>query len=496
MKGLSMKNFKPITLQKKILLTFSFIIMTNTIVGAYYSIHMSNTISVNEIAQKSYHDTLELSHAFKSANELMKVYMRSGDFATFVLYKENCTFIEEKLLLLKVTSSNLEEQGLIRAINNAIDSTFHYYGLAIFNYQNNIPNYFVNYYQGNKIANYGIDYFDQYLNLLLGIHTSQVDLIQKQTDLAFTIAQSILIICGFIYLILAVILSRWLTTPVTNLVEAAKKISRGDYDFPDLPIKNYDELGDLTATFNIMKEDIRLGIEILTERVEIERKLREVQLREATNSTLLKEAQYLALQSQMNPHFLFNTLNAISRTIEYESKEVAINLVYSLATICRYNLDRVNTLSTIKDEIYVTNQYIYIQQHRFGERIKYLVDCEPSCSDALVPSLLIQPLVENALKHGIENMVSGGMIYVKIVKRKNSVYIRVYDNGVGLEKERLALLLKNIECEECGHTTGIGLGNVINRIKLMEDSNISIKSSKTRGTLIKIYLPYKGENNV
>lgn len=490
-----MKKIRNISLQKKMLLTFSILIMLNTVAWGYYSIHINKAISTNEIAQKSYSDVLILAHTFQTMSEQMTVYMRSGDFATYNLYLENINFMEEYLSLLEVTTSNSQEQSMIRAVTNAVTATFYYYDLAIFDYQNSIPNYYLDYYQGNKIADYGFQYFEQYLTFLLETHSKQVGIIEKQTNLAFFTAQGILVFCSILYLFLAVRLFKWITQPITNLVEAATKISRGDYDFQDLPITYDDELGNLTATFNIMKEDISQAIEILTGRVEMERQLREAELKDAENSKLLKEAQYLMLQSQMNPHFLFNTLNAISRTIEYESKEVAINLVYSLATICRYNLDHVNTISKIEEELYVTNQYIYIQQHRFDERIKYIVSCEEGCKEILVPSLLIQPLVENALKHGIENMVSGGMIYVNISKKKKSLCLRVYDNGVGVEKERLALLSQGIS-EENGHTTGIGLGNIVKRIQLMEEGDIRIKSSPTKGTLVKIWLPWKGETHV
>lgn len=476
-------------LQKKMLLVFFLLMAVNLICWSYYSVQIQKAMTSNEIAQKSYSDVLILSNTFRNANDQMQLYMRSGDFATYLQYEENCLFLEANLPLLSTSTEDSQEQALIRGITNAVNGTFSYYNLSIHDYQHDIPDYFFDYYSGNKIAKYGYDYFDAYLNFLMEEHLKLGEYMEKRANLVFFVAQAVLIVGGFLYFVLAIVLSNWLTEPITNLVKAAQEISRGNYDFPDLPIKHQDELGRLTSTFNIMKEDISQAIEFLVERVEVEKQLSEAQIKEVEQSKLLKEAQYSALQSQMNPHFLFNTLNAISRTIEFESKEVAVNLVYSLATICRYNLDHASTFSTIAEELYVTNQYIYIQQHRFDERIAYIVDCDEDCKEILLPSLLLQPLVENALKHGIENMVSGGKIYVKVKKKDDYLSIRVYDNGVGVEKERLLLLSQDLDEISKGHTTGIGLGNIIKRIKMMGHGTIQVKSSETKGTLVKISLP-------
>lgn len=484
-----MKKIGTISLQSKILLVFCLLVVINVFGWVYYTHHIELTVASSEVAQKSYGDVLVIAHAFQTASDQMKVYMRNQDYASFVVYQESSQLVRENLPKLQESTNLSGEQAMIRRINNAVEATFEAYDSASYDYQNSIPYYFFDYYYGNKITEYGLFYIDDYLNFLLDAHTTQAEALRQQTNLAFYTAQSILLFCGCLYFILAIVLSRWITEPIRNLVGAAQKISQGNYDFEDLPIRHEDEIGTLTATFNVMKEDISQAIEFLLERVEVEKKLRDAKIKEVESSKLLKEAQYLALQSQMNPHFLFNTLNAISRTIEYESKEVAINLVHSLATICRYNLDHVSSYSTVEQELYVTKQYIYIQQHRFDERIKYVVDCEESCKKVLVPSLLVQPLVENALKHGIENMVSGGMIYVKITRKEGHVCLRVYDNGAGVDKERLAQLSKGVHEDFTGHTTGIGLGNIVKRIEMTENSRIIVRSSSTKGTLVKIFMP-------
>ncbi len=486
-----MNIFEKTSLRRKLIIVFVILIVVNILICVYYLINVNKSINANQLAYSSYMHIWEISNTLKTAEDQLEFYIRSGEPSFLNNYTENRDIVVNLISELKVTTSNVEESIMMRVIKNSTDSLFSYYDLAAKEYQNGAPMYYINYYEGNLIISYIYDYLDYYVNLLLEEHTASVNEIELQTKKSFINSQIFLFSFVIIYIAIAFIFSRWITKPISNLVQAAKKISHGDYEFEELPITNHDELGDLTMTFNIMKEDISNAIDFLKERVEFEKQLREAELKEIKNTELLKEAKYLALQSQMNPHFLFNTLNAISRSIEYLPKEVSINLVHSLANIYRYNLDHFNTYSTIEEELYVTSSYIFIQQHRFEERIQYNVKCDEDCKEVLVPSLILQPLVENALKHGIENMEDGGKIFVGICRKKQGVCIRVFDTGVGIDKPRLESIEKHIKGESPLQTTGIGLSNIAQRISLIEHSTMKIKSNKKFGTLIKIYLPFQ-----
>ncbi len=485
-----MKITKRMSLKKKLIMILLALMIGNICICFYYAYNMHRVVEVNQNIQESYSNIWSISSAIHDANEQIVLYMKEGDEDALSLYYENYEFVEESVFELERSTDNIEEIFLIRAIQNASERMFYLYNLSIDAKLESIPSYYANYYKGLTISGYAYGYIEDYIGLLLEENTMQIETIQKDTQRAFWNVQMILLLFAGVYVIISVLFSRWLTRPITNMVEAAKKIGSGDYDFEDLPIISSGELGELTVAFNIMKGDIGKAIDILKERVEIEKQLREAQLKEVRNIELLKEAQYLALQSQMNPHFLFNTLNAISRSIEFETQEVAVNLVHSLATICRYNLDHFNTYSTIKEELYVTERYIFIQQHRFEERIQFFVQCDEKCEEELIPSLFIQPLVENALIHGIENKENGGEIHVRIKSTNKGVCIRVFDNGIGMSKDKTKRFNEGFAREMVGHTTGIGLGNIIQRVQLIEHSTIKIISRQNRGTLIKIYMPY------
>ncbi len=484
-----MNVFEKMTLRRKLIIVFVILIVVNFFICVYYLINVNKSISANQLANSSYSYVWRISNTLKTAESQIEFYIRSGDLSYFNSYTENRDLIIKMIDEITITTSNVEESIMIRAIENSTNSLFYYYDLAAEEYENDVAVYFLNYYEGTVIIEYVYVYLEYYINLLLEEHTASVNEIELQTRNSFANAQMFLFLFAVLYIAIAFVFSKWITKPISNLVKAANRISQGDYEFKELPISNHDELGDLTMTFNIMKEDISKAIDFLKERVEFEKQLREAELKEIKNTELLKEAKYLALQSQMNPHFLFNTLNAISRSIEYLPKEVSINLVHSLANIYRYNLDHFNTYSTIEEELYVTSSYIFIQQHRFEERIQYNVECDEKCKEILVPSLILQPLVENALKHGIEIMEDGGKIFVRICKKKQGVSIRVFDTGVGIDKPRLESIEKHIKGESPLQTTGIGLSNIAQRISLIEHSTMKINSNKRYGTLIKIYLP-------
>lgn len=253
-----------------------------------------------------------------------------------------------------------------------------------------------------------------------------------------------------------------------------------------------DEIGALTRIFNVMKDDISLAIQTLLHKAELEERLHEEEMKNIKNAELLKEARYLALQSQVNPNFLFNTPNAIARAIAHESKEIAIQLVCCLANLFRYNLDHLNTYSTLGEELSIVDKYMFIQKHRFEERIDYRVEGSDGFENVLIPSMLVQPLVENSLIHGIEDLEHGGMILVKISQRRGRLRLRIYDNGVGMERNVREQVCADAARTHTGHTTGIGLANLRQHVSMMPGGRMKITSAPGRGTLVEISIPLNG----
>lgn len=284
-------------------------------------------------------------------------------------------------------------------------------------------------------------------------------------------------------IVLAVWISRSITYPVAQLVRMASSFSKGNLnDPPDVIHRNKDELGILSDAFVQMREDIKERMK--REKADLEK------------DRLLKEFELQALQSQINPHFLFNTLNAISKLSLLEGAERTSDLIVSVSNLLRYNLRSLDQPVTLRDEINHVTQYIAIQQARFRDKITFQSKIDPSVLECPLPCLTIQPLVENAFVHGIANKESGAVISLLIRTVGSEVWITVADNGAGMNTATRDALLR-MEHPEQGRSTGIGMKNVFKRLQLFtgREDLIDIDSELGIGTKITLKLPIRLEEN-
>lgn len=286
-------------------------------------------------------------------------------------------------------------------------------------------------------------------------------------------------------IILAIFFTLWfsngITRPLKKLSLAAKEVSRGELVGDPVEIKSKDELKLLGDTFNNMRSDIHGLIEEIKDKSELDR--------------LLKEMELKHLQNQINPHFLFNTLNTLTKMAYLEEAKTTSNLIESVATLLRHSLGDIDGSVPLSDEVEVVKDYFLIQKTRFSERIRFKLDIDESCLETLVPRLTLQPLVENAFIHGIEEKEEGGVIALHIYQADEKVLVEVKDDGVGMAQDQIDRLLTstNDSNQHVGHSTGIGLTNVIRRLELFyqEKHVVEIESEINFGTMIRLVLPTK-----
>lgn len=204
----------------------------------------------------------------------------------------------------------------------------------------------------------------------------------------------------------------------------------------------------------------------------------EVKLEE--QNRLLIEARLDALASQINPHFLFNTLNSISSLIRI-SPEQARTMVVRLARIMRGRLRAQEHFAPLRDELAFIEDYLSIELVRFGDKLRVVKHIDPATLDMLVPSMLLQPLIENSIKHGISGKIDGGAVTIRTSCAGGRLCIEVEDDGVGIPEADLARIF----------TRGIGVTNVKERLKVLynQDYRMLIDSQPGRGTRIQIELP-------
>ncbi len=287
-----------------------------------------------------------------------------------------------------------------------------------------------------------------------------------------------------------------LTKPLRKLVEAAKAISKGNFSFAPLSVSTNDEIAVVTGAFNEMVSSITKLINEIKRKSDLEIRLQEQELQNLSMKNVLREAELHALQSQINPHFLFNMLNAGVQLAIMEGADKTAEFVDKVSSLLRYNLRKLDTPVSIQEETNHLETYFFILKTRYGnDRFQFSIRIDPEISHYQIPLLTLQPIVENALIHGVEELECGGKIEVNAYKTDQWIIIKVSDNGLGIDNETLLRLQKGEKIS--GHTTGLGLQNVRERIRLFfgEDDLFTIQSVPNQGTTIEIRLPVEKNNS-
>jgi signal transduction histidine kinase len=287
----------------------------------------------------------------------------------------------------------------------------------------------------------------------------------------------------FLLLIFAYWFALSITRPVQKLTQAAKELSRGRFDLK-IEVSSNDEIAFLAKMFERMRVNINNLITEIQQKAQLEHELQQ-------NKLLLQESRYRSLQSQIHPHFLFNTLDTLSKKAYLEGAEETSDLLASVAGLLRYNLRRMDRSVTLYEEVRVLRQYMDIQSARFADRLRFVEEIDEACLYVQIPGLTLQPIVENAVIHAVEPMEDGGTIVFRVAEDGDRIRVEIADDGPGIPADRIAQLLKGSAQETEGHTTGIGIGNVVQRLRLfygLEDV-IAIESGQGSGTKVVLRLP-------
>ncbi|MDD2235066.1 MAG: cobalamin-dependent protein [Desulfitobacteriaceae bacterium] len=209
--------------------------------------------------------------------------------------------------------------------------------------------------------------------------------------------------------------------------------------------------------------------------------------------TSLKEANYCTLQSQVNPHFLFNSINSVARLAMLEEAKQTEQFAYALSRTLRYTLKNIKSQVKIIEELQMIRDYLFVQQVRFSDRISVDVEIEDEIQDVRIPCMVLQPLVENAIIHGLEPLEEGGsfQLYGKHVGQ--TIVFSIIDNGIGIPHDKLKkIALLDFSSSGDGHTTGLGLSNVYQRLLHNYGSGfgLEIQSEEGSGTTVQVMIPY------
>lgn len=305
----------------------------------------------------------------------------------------------------------------------------------------------------------------------------------------------VLVAVAIINVLLVIMVIRNITKPLMNLSEVANQVAEGNLSVEMTEVDSQDEVGVVTNTFNQMVVSIRNNIDRLKESMENERVLKEKELMMETH---LKDAQLKYLQAQINPHFLFNTLNAGAQLAMMEDADRTYEYIQNVADFFRYNIKKNHDSVTLREELEMVDNYIYILNVRFSGEIHYEKHVDEGLENISVPVMILQPIVENSVNYGIRDIGWEGKISLCVYQEDGFAYISIEDNGIGIEQEKIEKIIssKLKESDVHGDSNGIGLDNVIGRLKLYYDREDVFEITSpghNKGTKVVIRIPLKDE---
>lgn len=294
-------------------------------------------------------------------------------------------------------------------------------------------------------------------------------------------------------LLMVIMFTRNITKPLRKLSDAAYRVANGELEQADMvEVHSMDEIGVVTVAFNQMLQSIPNYMNRLRESMEKERQMKE---KELLMETHLKDAQLKYLQAQINPHFLFNSLNAGAQLAMMESADRTYDYIQNMAAFFRYNIKKDHDEVTLEEEIRLVDNYIYILNVRFSGEIHFEKNVDESLLGIHIPSMLLQPIVENSVNYGIRNIDWEGRIVLSVYRKEENVCISIKDNGAGMTAERIEQVMENCisHQEEAGDSNGVGLNNVMERLHLFFDGAeqfIMTSEGTGKGTEVVISIPY------
>jgi sensor histidine kinase YesM len=483
-----MKALKMMGIRTKIFLYFIvFVVLLN---GVAFFIYESSEDIVSEY-DYSFKRLLLLNEISQQTNnmvEQLNAYLVEKEQSYLQEYERQSRMLRERQKHLNAFIENEKNEVLLRNYKNMINSFIEEGALTIYHFQiGNIQLYSTHFHKFAQTSSFIQETTLSLLDHELTAYQRFYDQIEERNRYFRYMGMSLFCTTLTLSALLALWFSGGITKPIERLSRAALEIASGKLEGKDVQVTTNDEFKLLTETFNNMRRNIRDLVEEMKKKSELDQLVKELELR--------------SLQNQINPHFLFNTLNVVAKMAYLEDANQTSRLIEAVAAILRYNLGDLNRTVTLADEIKSVKEYFFIQQTRFFDRIKIMTELDETGFHVPIPPLTLQPLIENAFIHGIESYEEGAVFILRVFVKENDVIVEVSDNGLGMSEETKERLLSFVRGEQeqgvfgvgnaRGHSTGIGIRNVIRRLQLFYDKLdvVEIESVVGQGTTIRLKLP-------
>ena len=453
----------------------------NRLVYHLDSVYATN-VSLNELQDVLDHVQNSLTEYLntKSSDSMQNYYLYEDEYLDMVK-KLNEKAVNQELLIMEKNIRGLSMEYL-DITNKVIDAKR----------GRNVDKYKVYYEEAAQLYDILSTHIYSLNNQRFVANSVNYQVLQSAIGYSQMINTVILILVAIANAVLVFILTREMIYPLKELSLAANKVAEGDLEVDQLPVMTNDEIGIVTYAFNEMLQNIRLYIEQIRQNMEQESAMKE---RELMMENHLKDAQLKYLQAQINPHFLFNTLNAGAQLAMLEGADKTYTYVQNVADFFRYSI-KSKEETTLEDELVQVEHYIYILNVRFSGDIHFKMEVEDSCKSIAMPGMILQPIVENSVNYGIRDIDWEGRIELSATKEKEYVCISIRDNGIGMSQEKIDKIISGqLKKDDISkNSNGVGLDNVMERLRMFYDREdvMEITSvGKNMGTEVAIKLYWR-----
>ncbi|MBD5545395.1 MAG: histidine kinase [Lachnospiraceae bacterium] len=420
------------------------------------------------------------------SSDSMEEYFRSEEKYSGMLQALNDTIVENDNMIMEKNIRRMSESYL-SLTNDIIEAKR----------GRNVERYKVLYEEAGQLYSYINTYIYTLNNKQFQNNSENYSALFATLKYMEVVNMVILCIVALLNALLTIVLTRGITRPLKQLSEAANQVAQGNLDIEPTETESRDEVGVVTGAFNQMVLSLQAYIRRLKESLELESAMKEKELMMETH---LKDAQLKYLQAQINPHFLFNTLNAGAQLAMMEEAEKTYRYIQNVADFFRYNIKESRESVSLNQEIEIVDNYIYILNVRFSGEIHFRKHVDESLTNVQVPSMILQPIVENCINYGIRNIEWEGYIDLSVYKERNHICVSIRDNGTGMSEEKIQKIMSSRQKEDDSeqNSNGIGLDNVIGRLRLffgIEKVMEITSAGENMGTEVAIFIPYEEKEN-
>ena len=485
-------------IRKKLLLFFfiTFIIVNAISLMTYYTTRVLSG-ELNDILNN---DTLltNLGNTLESVESDLKAYLTTSRSSDLYNYLNTSNNLRNMILDLKPKLSDDESDLLFVDIKNLM---INYLSTTDFAVQEkrgrDIAGYTQQFNEATQIYDYTNDYINQLKIYEFKENNTYYTKISNRLASLQVFNIAVIIFATVVDFVLIILFSYSITEPIIRLSKAASEIAHGNYDVPPVNVRSDDEVKTLALSFNHMAQSIKQQVVEIQEKTRIENCLKEQEMQNLQMKSMLNEAELRSLQAQIDPHFMFNTLNAALQLAMFEGADRTQLFLENFSELLRYNLGNMSHPATLTDEVGNVENYVYLLNERYGNKIQFVKEMNESIPNVLMPRMTLQPIVENSFIHGINTMESGGLIRVSAFAEDRAVRVEVADNGCGMSDETIEKILAGSLAEPADPNDktshSIGLKNVISRLLLFYHLSspgdiVGIRSGET-GTTVTLRLP-------